>query len=49
MMGLKKKSQIVYLIDFGLAKFYRDKKGCHFPERKSKEIVGTSRYVSVNV
>mmetsp|Transcript_3219 Transcript_3219/g.7576 ORF Transcript_3219/g.7576 Transcript_3219/m.7576 type:complete len:439 (-) Transcript_3219:130-1446(-) len=41
-------SQILYLIDFGLAKKYRDSKCNHIPYRDNKSMTGTARYASVN-
>ena len=40
----------VYLIDFGLAKKYRDKRVRHirFRQKKDCELTGTARYASVN-
>ena len=49
MMGLGKKQHLVYAIDFGLAKRYRDPKtGDHIPYRDGKNLTGTARYASVN-
>eukprot|EP00913_Durusdinium_trenchii_P032151 g30106.t1 len=43
-----KKSHILYLIDFGLAKKYRDSKCNHIPYKDNKSMTGTARYASVN-
>ena len=51
LMGLssKKAAHIVYIIDFGLSKRYREPKtGEHIPYRDNKELTGTARYASVN-
>ncbi|EAS02074.2 kinase domain protein (macronuclear) [Tetrahymena thermophila SB210] len=50
MMGKKGKSQqVVYLIDFGLIKRYKDPKtNKHIPFRDNKGLIGTARYASVN-
>ena len=49
LMGLKNKAGVVYLIDFGLSKRYRDPKtGQHIPYRDGKSLTGTARYASVN-
>ena len=47
-IGLKKKSKIVYLIDYGLAREYRDNDTrLHIPERKSRDgFIGTVRFAS---
>lgn len=48
-MGTGSKSNIVYLIDFGLSKRYCDpKSGQHIPFREGKQLTGTARYASVN-
>ena len=49
LMGLGKKGNLVYIIDFGLAKKYRDSKiHQHIPYRENKNLTGTARYASIN-
>lgn len=49
LMGLGKKGNLVYIIDFGLAKKYRDSRSHqHIPYRENKNLTGTARYASVN-
>lgn len=49
MIGIGKKQHYVYVIDFGLAKRFRDPKtGEHIPYRDGKNLTGTARYASVN-
>ncbi|KAI6652214.1 Casein kinase I isoform epsilon [Oopsacas minuta] len=49
LMGLGKKSSIVYIIDFGLAKKFRDPKtNQHIPYKDNKNLTGTARYASLN-
>ncbi|CDF37725.1 casein kinase I [Chondrus crispus] len=49
LMGLSKESNTVYVIDFGLAKKYRDHKThVHIPYRENKNLTGTARYASIN-
>ncbi|VDQ06107.1 unnamed protein product [Trichobilharzia regenti] len=48
-MGLGKRGNLVYLIDFGLAKKYRDSRTRqHIPYRENKNLTGTARYASIN-
>lgn len=48
-MGLGKKKQQIYIIDFGLAKRFRDPKtGLHIPYLDGKSLTGTARYASIN-
>lgn len=45
-MGLGKKGNLVYIIDFGLAKKYRDgRTHKHIPYRENKNLTGTARFV----
>jgi len=49
LIGISKKQHYVYIIDFGLAKRFRDPKtGEHIPYRDGKNLTGTARYASVN-
>lgn len=36
------------MVDFGISKFYRDKKGIHIPYSEKKSFLGTSRYASIS-
>ena len=48
MIGKKERAKIVYIIDFGLAKRYKDlKTGQHIPVKGGKSLVGTARYASI--
>lgn len=48
-MGYGESQRHVYLIDFGLAKRYRDPRNLHhIPIRFNKSLTGTARYASLN-
>lgn len=49
LMGLGKRGNQVFVIDFGLAKKYRDAKTHqHIPYKEGKNLTGTARYASIN-
>jgi len=49
LMGLGKLSHVVYLIDFGLGKRYKDANtNQHIPYKLKKNLTGTVRYLSIN-
>ena len=48
-IGLGKRSNQVFLIDFGLSKKFRDPKTHqHIPYKENKNLTGTARYASIN-
>jgi len=48
-MGLGSRRHMVYVIDFGLAKLYRDPRTHrHISYRDGKHLTGTARYASIN-
>jgi serine/threonine protein kinase len=47
-MGTDKQKHMVYLIDFGLAKRFKDpKNGLHIKYKEGKSLTGTARYSSL--
>ncbi|KAA8534818.1 hypothetical protein F0562_029740 [Nyssa sinensis] len=49
LMGLGRRANQVYIIDFGLAKKYREgSTHHHIPYRENKNLTGTARYASMN-
>jgi len=49
LIGLGKRAQICHIIDFGLAKKYRDPRTqIHIAYREKKNLTGTARYASIN-
>lgn len=49
LIGLSKKANQVFIIDFGLAKKFKDAKTQqHIPYKEGKSLTGTARYASLN-
>lgn len=49
LIGLGKRQHVIHVIDFGLAKKYRDPRSHqHIPYRENKNLTGTARYASIN-
>ena len=48
-MGIDNKIDLLYLIDFGLAKKYRSSRNSqHIKFANNKKLTGTARYASIN-
>ena len=49
LIGLGKRAEMIHIIDYGLAKKFRDPRtGVHIPYRDNKSLTGTARYTSIN-
>ena len=49
LIGRNKKKNIIYIIDFGLSKRFREvKTNIHIPYRDGKSLTGTARFASIN-
>jgi hypothetical protein len=49
LIGLEENSSTLYLIDFGLAKRWKNPQtGEHIPYKDKKSLTGTARYASAN-
>ena len=46
---IDRKTNLIYIIDFGLAKQYLDISGNHILQSHGRKLTGTARYVSTNV
>jgi serine/threonine protein kinase len=44
--GRDHKCNVIYMIDFGISKVFRDNKGRHISFRDKKSFIGTTRYAS---
>lgn len=47
-LGIENSSSLIYCIDFGLSKKYKDSKMDNMPYRENRSLIGTARYASVN-
>ncbi|EGR32425.1 protein kinase domain protein [Ichthyophthirius multifiliis] len=47
-IGNEEQYEKIFLLDFGLAKFYRDKQKVHIPYVNKKGMIGTARFASIN-
>ena len=49
LIGCKEKANVIYLLDFGLSKRFKNPKNHqHIPYREGRPLTGTARYVSIN-
>lgn len=49
LIGVNNHKNLIYIIDFGMAKQYRDPKTkIHIPYKERKSLSGTARYMSIN-
>jgi len=49
LMGFKENDKnTVFIIDFGLAKCFKNSEGEHIPYKDGKNLTGTARYASLN-
>ena len=46
LMGLDENASTLFLIDYGLAKLWKQKNGEHIPYKEGKSLTGTARYAS---
>ena len=47
LVGVGEEYNKLYLIDYGLSKFFKDKKNRHIPFTDKKSFIGTTRYASI--
>ena len=49
LMGRAEENNKVFIVDFGISKYYKDMKGRHIPFRTKKSFIGTTRYAPISV
>ncbi len=47
-MGRKGENHQVYIVDFGISKFYKNSKGQHIMPNTKKSFIGTTRYAPIS-
>lgn len=47
-MGRKNENNLVYIVDFGIGKYYKNSKGEHIPLNTKKSFIGTTRYAPIS-
>ncbi|KAL4502231.1 hypothetical protein ABPG72_000466 [Tetrahymena utriculariae] len=47
LMGRENEAHMVYIIDYGISKIYRDNSGRHITFKDNKPFIGTTRYASI--
>lgn len=47
-IGVNEANKLVHLIDFGLARLYKNMQGLHISMREGYGLIGTARYASIN-
>lgn len=47
-IGVNEQNKLVHLIDFGLARLYKNMQGLHISMREGYGLIGTARYASIN-
>lgn len=48
LIGIEENTSQIYMIDFGLAKAYKDANGDHIPYSENRNLTGTARYASIS-
>jgi serine/threonine protein kinase len=49
LLGLEKEKKSIYIIDFGISRFYINSKGCHIQYVDNKKYMGNIIFMSLNV
>ncbi|MBA42590.1 MAG: hypothetical protein CMF62_01090 [Magnetococcales bacterium] len=49
MTSRQKNDDQVYIVDFGLSRKWRSRDGVHIPFKNKRSLIGTARYVSINM
>ncbi|CAD8167742.1 unnamed protein product [Paramecium pentaurelia] len=48
LVGKEEEENLLFIVDFGISKFYKDENDSHISYRENQPFIGTTRYASIN-